>query len=63
LRVFPNALDGQDTLPEEFPPSVDQVDAAPESGLVDQITARPVLRADRQRPGRSNLLMLNPLPP
>ena len=53
-----------DTLPEDFPPSVAQMTAAPEAGLVDQITARGLF-SERivQAQDGSSLLMLNPLPP
>lgn len=52
------------TFPEEFPPTVDQMDAAPEAGLVDQVTARGLF-SERlvQAQDGSNLLVLSPLPP
>ena len=52
------------TLPEQFPPTVDQVSSAPESPLVEQITARGLFteNVERAQDG-SNLMVLNPLPP
>ena len=52
------------TLPEEFPPSVQEMSSAPEAGLVDQITARGLFSEKIvQAQDGSSLLMLNPLPP
>lgn len=52
------------TLPEEFPPTVDQVRAAPEAGLVEQITARGMFTENiEQAQDGTNLLVLKPLPP
>jgi hypothetical protein len=52
------------TLPEPFPPTVDQVAAAPEASLVEQITARGLFtQSIEQAQDGSNLIVLNPLPP
>jgi hypothetical protein len=52
------------TLPETFPPSAPQMSAAPEAGLVDQITARGLFSENvEQAQDGSNLIVLNPLPP
>jgi hypothetical protein len=52
------------TLPEQFPPAVNQVRAAPESSLVEQITARGEFTENiEQAQDGSNLLVLKPLPP
>jgi hypothetical protein len=52
------------TLPEEFPPSVAEMGAAPEAGLVDQITARGLFSEKMvQAQDGSNLIVLDPLPP
>ncbi len=52
------------TLPEPFPPTVDQVATAPESSLVEQITARGLFTENvEQAQDGSNLIVLNPLPP
>jgi hypothetical protein len=52
------------TLPEQFPPTVDQMPSAPEAGLVEQITARGMFTENiEQAPDGSNLLVLKPLPP
>jgi hypothetical protein len=52
------------TLPEQFPPSVDQIHNAPEAGLVEQITARGLFsqRLVQAQDG-STLIVLDPLPP
>ncbi len=52
------------TLPEQFPPTVSGMSAAPEAGLVDQATA-PGLFSEQlqQTQDGSNLIVLNPLPP
>jgi hypothetical protein len=52
------------TLPEQFPPTVDQMPTAPEAGLVEQITARGQFseNVERAQDG-SNLIVLTPLPP
>ena len=52
------------TLPEEFPPSVEQMRTAPEAGLVEQITARGLFsqRLVSAQDG-STLIVLDPLPP
>lgn len=52
------------SLPEQFPPTVRQMTAAPEAGLVDQITARGLFseRLQQAQDG-SNLIVLDPLPP
>jgi hypothetical protein len=52
------------TLPEQFPPLVGQMTAAPEAPLVDQLTARGLF-SERlvQAQDGSNLIVLNPLPP
>jgi hypothetical protein len=53
-----------ETLPEEFPPTVSQMASAPEAGLVDQITARGLFSESvEQSQDGSNLLVLNPMPP
>ncbi len=52
------------TLPEEFPPTVAQMSAAPEAGLVEQITARGMFSENIENAqDGSNLLALTPLPP
>ena len=52
------------TLPEQFPPTVDQMPNAPEAGLVEQITARGMFTENiEQAQDGSNLLVLKPLPP
>lgn len=52
------------TLPEQFPPTVDQMPSAPEAGLVEQITARGMFTENiEQAQDGSNLLVLKPLPP
>lgn len=52
------------TLPEEFPPTVDQMPNAPEAGLVEQITARGMFTENiEQVQDGTNLLVLKPLPP
>jgi hypothetical protein len=52
------------SLPEEFPPTVDQMASAPEAGLVDQVTARGLFSEQLvQAQDGSNLIVLNPLPP
>jgi hypothetical protein len=52
------------TLPEPFPPTVDQVSQAPESPLVEQITARGLFTQNvEQAQDGSSLIVLNPLPP
>ncbi len=52
------------TFPEQFPPTVSQVDGAPEAGLVEQVTARGLFTEQLvQAQDGSNLIVLNPLPP
>jgi hypothetical protein len=52
------------TLPEQFPPTVDQVASAPEAPLVEQITARGMFAENvEQAQDGSNLLVLTPLAP
>jgi hypothetical protein len=52
------------TLPEPFPPTVDQVGSAPEASLVEQVTARGLFTQNvEQAQDGSNLIVLNPLPP
>jgi hypothetical protein len=52
------------TLPEPFPPTVDQISSAPEAPLVEQITARGMFTQNiEQAQDGSNLIVLNPLPP
>jgi hypothetical protein len=52
------------TLPEEFPPTVDQVQNAPEASLVEQITARGLFTESiESAQDGTNLLVLKPLPP
>jgi hypothetical protein len=52
------------TLPEQFPPTVDQMPNAPEAGLVEQITARGMFTENiEQAQDGTNLLVLKPLPP
>jgi hypothetical protein len=52
------------TLPEPFPPTVDQIQNAPEASLVEQITARGLFSESiEQAQDGSNLLVLKPLPP
>jgi hypothetical protein len=51
-------------LPEQSPPTVDQMASAPEAGLVDQITARGLFSEQlQQAQDGSGLIVLNPLPP
>lgn len=53
-----------DTLPEEVPPTVGQMRAAPEAGLVEQLTARGTFSQSlSQAQDGSNLIVLNQLPP
>ncbi len=52
------------TLPEQFPPTVDQMPTAPEAGLVDQVTARGLFSEKlQQAQDGSSLIVLDPLPP
>jgi hypothetical protein len=52
------------TFPEVNPPTVAQMNAAPEAGLVDQITARGLFSEQlQQAQDGSSLIVLNPLPP
>jgi hypothetical protein len=52
------------TLPESFPPTVDQMRAAPEAPLVEQITARGTFSENvEQAQDGSNLVVLTPLAP
>jgi hypothetical protein len=52
------------SLPEQFPPTVGQMAAAPEAGLVNQVTARGLFAEQVQRAqDGSNLILLDPLPP
>jgi hypothetical protein len=52
------------TLPEPFPPTVDQISSAPEASLVEQITARGMFTENvEQAQDGSQLIVLNPLPP
>jgi hypothetical protein len=52
------------TFPEQFPPTVDEVTTAPESPLVEQITARGMFNENvEQAQDGSSLIVLNPLPP
>jgi hypothetical protein len=52
------------TLPEQFPPTVDQIRAAPEAALVEQITARGMFSENvEQAQDGSNLIVLTQLPP
>lgn len=52
------------TLPEQFPPTVAEMPSAPEAGLVDQITARGMFSESiEQAQDGSHLIVLNPLPP
>jgi hypothetical protein len=52
------------TFPEPFPPTVDEVAGAPESPLVEQITARGMFNENvEQAQDGSSLIVLNPLPP
>ena len=52
------------TLQQPFPPPVDQVASAPDSPLVEQITARGMFTQNiEQAQDGSNLIVLNPLPP
>lgn len=52
------------TLPEQIPPTIDQVSTAPEAGLVEQVTARGLFseRLQQAQDG-SSLIVLDPLPP
>lgn len=53
-----------ETLPEQFPPTVDQMPNAPEAPLVEQITARGLFDEHmEQAQDGSSLIVLNPLPP
>jgi hypothetical protein len=53
-----------ETLPEQFPPTVDQIANAPEAPLVEQITARGMFTESvESAQDGSNLLVLKPLPP
>jgi hypothetical protein len=53
-----------DTLPEQFPPTIAEMPASPEAGLVDQITARGLFSEQlQQAQDGSNLIVLDPLPP
>jgi hypothetical protein len=52
------------TLPEQYPPSVDQMPNAPEAGLVEQITGRGLFSEQLQTAqDGSDLIVLGPLPP
>jgi hypothetical protein len=52
------------SLPEEFPPTVNEMPKAPEAGLVDQITAHGLFAEQlQQAQDGTNLIVLNPLPP
>jgi hypothetical protein len=52
------------TLPEQFPPAVDQMRTAPEAGLVEQITARGLFSQHLvTAQDGSTLIVLDPLPP
>jgi hypothetical protein len=52
------------TFPEPFPPTVDEVANAPESSLVEQVTARGMFNENvQQAQDGSSLIVLNPLPP
>jgi hypothetical protein len=52
------------TLPEQVPPTIDQMTTAPEAGLVDQITARGLFSEQLQTAqDGSDLIVLDPLPP
>lgn len=52
------------TLPEQFPPAVDQMKSAPEAGLVEQITARGLFQQHLvTAQDGSTLIVLDPLPP
>jgi hypothetical protein len=52
------------TLPEQFPPAVDQMRSAPEAGLVEQITARGLFSQHLvTAQDGSTLIVLDPLPP
>jgi hypothetical protein len=51
-------------LPEQSPPTVAQMQSAPEAGLVDQLTARGLFSEQlQQAQDGSSLIVLNPLPP
>ncbi len=53
-----------ETLPEQFPPTVDQMQSAPEAGLVSQITASGLFTEQMvQAQDGSTLIELKPLPP
>jgi hypothetical protein len=53
-----------DTLPEEVSPTVAQMTAAPEAGLVDQVTSRALFSEQlQQAQDGSSLIVLDPLPP
>ncbi|MFZ0043159.1 MAG: hypothetical protein WAK93_17760 [Solirubrobacteraceae bacterium] len=52
------------TLPEQTPPTVANMAAAPEAGLVDQVTARGLFSEQlQQAQDGSRLIVLDPLPP
>jgi len=52
------------SLPEEIPPTVDEMPKAPEAGLVDQVTARGLFSEQlQQAQDGSSLIVLDPLPP
>jgi hypothetical protein len=52
------------TFPEQFPPTVNDVAAAPESPLVQQVTSRGMFNENvEQAQDGSSLMVLNPLPP
>jgi hypothetical protein len=52
------------TLPEQYPPTVDQMANAPEAGLVEQITGRGLFSEQLQTAqDGSDLIVLDPLPP
>jgi hypothetical protein len=52
------------SLPEPNPPTVAEMNRAPEAGLVDQLTARGLFSEQlQQAQDGSNLIVLNPLPP
>jgi hypothetical protein len=53
-----------DTLPEQVPPTVAEIAAAPEAGLIDQVTARGLFSEQLQTAqDGSSLIVLSPLPP
>jgi hypothetical protein len=52
------------TLPEQVPPTPSQMAAAPEAGLVDQVTARGLFSESlQQAQDGTRLIVLNPVPP